>query len=164
MPPLPRTSRAVALALVMATPLLLAACTPTIALSPAPKANTVGCADVIVRLPSSLEGEGLRETDAQSTGAWGAPASIVLTCGITTPTVSDLPCFPVEGVDWLIAHRGKDDVYTTYGRAPGVQVVVDTKAVPTATNVLFDLGSAVGKLPLVGRCESVTDPRATPTP
>lgn len=146
----------------MAAP-LLAACTSTVALSPAPEANTVGCADVTVHLPQSLESLSLRDTSAQATGAWGSPAAIVLTCGITTPRVSDLPCQTVEGVDWLIDQKGKDAIYTTYGRSPGVQVVVDSKAVPTASNVLFDLSSAVGTLKQTRACQSASDVPATPT-
>ncbi|GAA4265237.1 DUF3515 family protein [Frondihabitans peucedani] len=160
-PPLRRT--AIALALV-AVALPLAACTSTVALDPAPRADTVGCADVVVRLPSTLESLSRHDTNAQGTGAWGSPASIVLTCGVTTPRVSDQNCYPVEGVDWLIDYRGDEAVYTTYGRNPGVQVVVDTKAVPAATNVLFDLSSAVGTLPQNRTCQGPSDIPGSPTP
>ncbi|AMM21288.1 hypothetical protein AX769_15555 [Frondihabitans sp. PAMC 28766] len=61
------------------------------------------------------------------------------------------------GVDWLISSTGKgdqDQVYTTYGRNPGVQVVVDTAALPTASNALFDLAAAVKPLKQTLHCES----------
>lgn len=165
------TRRRVAVALCVAIlASTLAACTSTVALSPAPSANTVACADVTVRLPSTLESLASHDTNAQATGAWGSPAAIVLTCGITTPQVSDLPCNTVEGVDWLADQRGKDRIYTTYGRTPGVQVVVDSDVVASPPNVLFDLASAVGTLPQSLKCQSVSDapgaatPSATPAP
>ncbi|RKR73648.1 DUF3515 family protein [Frondihabitans australicus] len=149
-----RTLAGLALALLLP---LVAGCTSTVSLTPAARANTVGCAGVVVRLPSSLEGLSARSTNAQGTAAWGSPASVLMTCGITTPKVSDLACYTVGGVDWLVTQTGagdKDAVYTTYGRSPGVQVVVDTKAVPTASNVLFDVASAVKTLPKTGSCQS----------
>jgi hypothetical protein len=163
MSPLPRRRTMIALSLVILAP-LLAACSSTVSLTPAPQANSVGCADVTVHLPSTLESQKLRDTSAQATGAWGSPASILLTCGITTPRVSDLACYPVEGVDWLVDQKGKDAVYTTYGRSPGVQVVVDTTAVPSATNVLFDLSSAVGTLQQTRTCQGTSEATGTPTP
>jgi hypothetical protein len=160
-PLLRRTATALCVA---AIALPLAACSSTVALDPAPKADTVGCADVVVRLPATLESLKQQDTNAQGTGAWGSPAAVVLTCGITTPRVSDQSCYPVEGVDWLVDYRGKDAVYTTYGRSPGVQVVVDTKVVPSAPNVLFDLASAVGTIPENRRCQSASDVTGPPTP
>lgn len=152
-------SRLAALAVAAVSLPLLAGCT-TVPLSPAPSANTVSCADVTVRLPTTLEGQSLRDTSAQATGAWGSPAGVLLTCGITTPKVSDLACNTVDGVDWLVDHKGKGGtiaVYTTYGREPGVQVVVDTTLVPSNTNVLFDLSTAVGTLPQTRKCLSASD-------
>jgi hypothetical protein len=161
-----RRAAAVALALALLTP-VLAACASPVHLTPAAKANTAGCADVVVHLPPTLESLSQRETNAQGTAAWGSPAAVLLTCGITTPTVSDLPCYTIEGVDWLVeqvGQGGQDAIYTTYGRTPGVQVVVNSKT--TGSNVLFDLASAVGSLHQTGKCQSVSDttPTSAPTP
>ncbi|AMM21287.1 hypothetical protein AX769_15550 [Frondihabitans sp. PAMC 28766] len=80
MSPSPRRRTLTALVgLALAVP-LLAACTSTVHLQPAAAANTVGCADLIVHLPKTVEGQKMRDTDAQGTSAWGSPASIVLTC------------------------------------------------------------------------------------
>lgn len=158
--PASRRRLATALALLALAVPVLTACSSTVHLMPAPKAGAVGCADVIVHLPKTLEGQRLRPTDAQGTGAWGSPAGILLTCGITTPTVSTLTCASPGGVDWLVDYSkngGKTAIYTTYGRVPGVQVVVDTTKVPTSTNVLFDLAAAVKPLPQKHRCQSVTN-------
>jgi hypothetical protein len=107
----------------------LTGCAPTVTMTPAPQATSVRCAGVIVRLPDDIAGAGRRSTDAQGTAAWGVPASVTLTCGVVTPTVTGTPCQTVGGVDWLLASKriaGADrQVLTTYGRSPGTQVVVD---------------------------------------
>jgi hypothetical protein len=107
----------------------LTGCAPTVSLTPAPQATSVGCAGVIVRLPEDIDGAGRRSTDAQGTAAWGVPASVTLTCGVRTPVVTGTPCQTVGGVDWLLESKriaGIDRrVLTTYGRTPGTQVVVD---------------------------------------
>ncbi|ARC57334.1 hypothetical protein AS850_09625 [Frondihabitans sp. 762G35] len=166
MSPSPRRRlAALGLALVLsATAPLLAACSSTVSLTPAAGANSVGCADVIVHLPKTIETFAQRDTDAQGTSAWGSPASVLLRCGITTPRVSDLPCYTIQGVDWLVDTTGKsgqDAVYTTYGRTPGVEVVTDSKATPS---VLFDLSPAVKGLPVTGKCQSVSDSTPPPVP
>jgi hypothetical protein len=133
-------------------------------MTPAAKANSVGCADVIVHLPKTIESFAQRDTDAQGTSAWGSPASVLLRCGITTPRVSDLPCYTIQGVDWLVDTTGKngqDAVYTTYGRTPGVEVVTDSNATP---NVLFDISPAVARLSVTAKCQSASDASPTPAP
>ncbi|GAA4664958.1 DUF3515 family protein [Frondihabitans cladoniiphilus] len=159
--------RLVSLLVVAAALPVLAGCSSTVSLSPSPLANTVGCADVTVHLPTTLDSKfAIRDTDAQGTAVWGSPAAVVLHCGITTPAVSDLACYTVEGVDWLVDQQKSTAVYTTYGRVPGVQVVASSAA---SSNVLFDLGSAVGTLKQTKKCESASDapgstPSATPAP
>jgi hypothetical protein len=122
--------------LLLAPALLLTGCTPTVSLTPAPQATSVRCAGVIVRLPDSIDGAGRRTTDAQSTAAWGVPASVTLTCGVSTPVVTGTTCTTVGGVDWLLQQQRiggiERRVITTYGRAPGTQIVVDPSAVSAA--------------------------------
>lgn len=114
---------------------LLAGCAPTVSMTPAPQATSVRCAGVIVRLPDAIDGAARRTTDAQATAAWGVPASVTLTCGITTPDSSAIPCQTIDGVDWLLDEQRIGDtdhaVLTTFGRDPGTQVVVDPAAVST---------------------------------
>jgi len=117
------------------------------------------CASVIVRLPETIDDNERRETDAQATGAWGSPATILLTCGLDTPAPSELRCVTLDGVDWLIDDSDEDrGVFTTYGREPAVQVVVDH--VTSDSNALYALAEAVGTLPVVGAC---TSPEDTPS-
>jgi hypothetical protein len=63
----------------------------------------------------------------------------------------------INDIDWL--EDGSEAPmyrFTTYGRTPAVQVVVDSEEV-SATTVLVDLESAVGVLPVTGQCTEYTD-------
>jgi uncharacterized protein YceK len=55
----------------LALPLLLSGCTPIVHLAPANAANSVTCANLLVRLSDQVDGLNRRSTDAQSTAAWG---------------------------------------------------------------------------------------------
>jgi Protein of unknown function (DUF3515) len=147
-----RRSVGAALALLAVVP-LLAACSPTVQLTPEAGANTVACAGVISRLPTSLDGLGIRDTNAQGTGAWGTPSAVLLRCGLPTPDRSTLPCYTFGGIDYLVQQKGKDGqdaILTTYGRTPGVQIVIDTDRV--STSVLADLATAVATIPAARKC------------
>lgn len=140
---------------------VLAGCTNAVALTPAPSANAAACAAVQVRLPDTVGTKyGIRATNAQSTAAWGTPSAAILHCGVAVPTVSDLPCFSQGSVDWIRDDRGDQIVYTTFGRSPAVQVVIDSRK--TTSQVLQDIGDAVATLPKDGhRC---LDPSDVSTP
>lgn len=121
-------------------------------------ANDPECASVIVRLPESVDGLEKRETNAQATGAWGNPASILLRCGIEPSGPTALPCLNINGIDWI-----RDDSqaplyrFEAYGREPGVEVIVDADAMVSGTNALVDLGDAVSVLPQTRQCVSLSD-------
>lgn len=136
--------RAPLLPAVIAAALLLAGCTPTVSLDPAPEATSVGCAGVVVRLPDRVAGAARRTTDAQGTAAWGTPASVTLRCGVAVPVTTD--CATIDGVDWLTQHRTIDGadwlVYTTYGRSPATQLLVDRDGV-IADTVLTALSDPI---------------------
>lgn len=138
---------------IAAVTLLLAGCAPTVALEPAADAASPLCAEVTVRLPDAIDTFTARETNAQATGAWGQPVAIVLHCGVPSPApTATFPCVTVEGIDWL-----RDDtdapsyVFTTYGREPAVEVVVDSEAA-SGLDALSALAPAVGRLPVSGAC------------
>lgn len=148
------------LALVPAV-LVLAGCAPTVSLQPAPQATSVGCAGVIVRLPAAIGSAGRRTTDAQGTAAWGEPATVTLTCGVRTPAVSDIKCQTIGDVDWLLGEQriggAQRQVLTTYGRVPGVQVVLDPSG-PAAGDVLNAVSDPVAAATRrTKRCESIPD-------
>ena len=102
-------------------------CAPTLNLEPGPDANNPGCAEVIVRLPDQLGELPLRNTNAQATGAWGEPASVILRCGIEPVEVSALPCVTVGEVDWLVDDSAAPSFrFVTFGRTPATEVIVDS--------------------------------------
>jgi hypothetical protein len=166
MPPFLR--RVLVAALVPAALLGLSACAPAVPLDPAPDAANPACADVIVRLPDAIDANARRETDAQATGAWGNPAAVLLRCGVTVPGPSTLLCVTLKGIDWLRDDSGAPDyVFTTYGRDPAVEVVVDGD-VASGTNALIALSNAVGTIPATRACTNPDDvlgvPEPTPSP
>jgi hypothetical protein len=156
-----RTSRAQAAA-VLATLLvpLLAGCAGPVTMQAAPDANNPECAAVIVSLPEQLAGLTPRETDAQSTKAWGDPTSVRLRCGVPVPgPTAEFPCITVDGVDWLRdAAEEPVTVFTTYGRDPAVQVIIDG-AVVSGEPVLSGLAGAVSQVPAERQCVDVEDVR-----
>jgi len=157
--------------------LVLSGCTPAVPMSPAPDAANPECAEVIVRLPDVLDDPAQqgttgdpagvwlkRETNAQGTGAWGNPAAVLLRCGVPVPGPSTLLCVTLDGVDWL-----RDDsqapnyIFTTYGRDPAVEVVVDGNRA-SGTNALVALRLAVSAIPATGACTNPDDVLGLPTP
>lgn len=154
-----RAAAVVALALVALT-----GCSPTVTLDPAPDAANPECAEVIVRLPDNVDDKAYRTTDAQGTGAWGEPAAVLLRCGVPVPGPTTFPCVTVRDVDWI-----RDDtdapifVFTTYGRDPAVEVIVDSEAA-SGTNALMNLANSVGVLPKYTECVDAEDVFEFPEP
>ncbi len=136
---------------------LLTGCTAIVPLEPSKDAANPTCADLIVRLPTAVASLPERETNAQATGAWGTPAAVLLHCGVTVPVPTTLPCLNVNGIDWI-----EDDSeaplyrYTTYGRDPATELVIDSGKVSGST-VLVDLAKAVSAIPATGQCVGVED-------
>jgi hypothetical protein len=146
----PRRPAAAVAALLLASGALLAGCTSTVSLQPADGSNDPRCADVSVRLPDAVDGQERRWTDAQATGAWGDPASVILTCGLEPPGPTTLPCQSVNGVDWIIDESDAPRYrVTTFGRTPAVEVYLDNDVVSSAA-VLDTLSQIVAVLPTDG--------------
>lgn len=121
----------------------LSGCSSTVPLEPADDANNPGCADVVVRLPEVISGQQRRDTNAQATGAWGEPPSVLLYCGVEVPSASTQRCIRVDNIDWLVNDENAPSyVLRSYGREPAVDVVVDT-TVTGATPALMALSRAV---------------------
>lgn len=134
-------------------------------MQPAADAVNPACADIIVRLPTTVADQPERETNAQATGAWGDPAAVLLTCGVTAPGPTTLPCVNINGIDWI-----EDDSeapkyrYTTYGRDPATEVYIDSELVSGSTT-LVDVATAVSAVPATKQClgaDDVTLPSAAP--
>lgn len=149
---------------VAAAALLLAVsgCTQVVPLEPAVDAEDARCADVVVHLPDTVGGRdsdlGLRETNAQGTAAWGTPSAAILRCGVPVPDpTSTLRCYTADGIDWLLDETDAPNlVYTSYGREPAVEVIVNQDDAAGGA-VLLDLASAVGYTDKVGACTTVDD-------
>lgn len=137
---------------------LLTACSPTVPLQPADDAANPECAAVIVRLPEVVSGLESRTTDAQATAAWGTPADVLLSCGVEPPTpTAALACFTVDGVDWLRdASNEPVTVFTTYGRDPATQLIIDGTRV-NGQPVLSAVSAAVRVIPQERYCLAVDD-------
>lgn len=141
---------------------LLAGCAGTVSLEAADDANDPSCADVTVRLPDEIDGQSRRWTDAQATGAWGDPASILLTCGVTPPGPTEATCITIGGVDWIVDETGAPEyLVTTYGRTPAVEVYYDNEVV-SGNDVLDRLSASVSKLPVDAQCTSTESLLPTP--
>ena len=134
----------------------LTACTPVADVEPAPDAANPDCATVMVSLPSELAGEQQRETDSQSSSAWGDPSKIILRCGVPVPGPTTDACATVNGVDWVLREEGSLWTATTYGRDPAVEVIFDTEQVASST-VLVELENAVSRIEQTRECLSTND-------
>lgn len=136
---------------------LLAGCSAAVPLDPAEGSNDPACAEVMVRLPDSVGGQVRRTTNAQSTAAWGDPASVILRCGLPETGPSELPCFTVNGIDWL-----RDDTdapiyrFVTFGRNPATELLVDSDKA-SGVDAVDAVGTAVGAIPATSKCLSSED-------
>ena len=150
-----KMSRLAALsAAAIALTLSLSACSPTVSLEPAADANNPGCADVIVRLPDAVDGQERRTTNAQSTAAWGNPATVILRCGIEPVEISTLPCVTANGVDWIVDDSAKPSFrFISFGRTPALEVIVDSENA-VGVNALESLAEAVKSIEPTKECVS----------
>ena len=159
---LPRAVSAAALALAGVG--VLAGCTQPVTFDAAPDATDPDCAAVVVRLPDTVAGLAERETNAQGTGAWGQPASVLLRCGVEPPGPTTDRCVSVDGVDWIIDESDAPRfLFTTYGRTPAVEVLVDNDVVSGST-AIADLSPAVAAIPAEGGCVALDDAVPTESP
>jgi len=153
--------RSLALALLALT--ALTACTQTVPVEPAENATDKKCASVIVDIsrdgPDVL-GDGLeiRETDAQGTAAWGNPSGVILRCGVPEPLpTATLACVEVDGIYWLADDSNAPSlVFTTYGRSPATEVIIDRDVITPAA-VLTELDGALSLTEQTRKCTKVTN-------
>jgi hypothetical protein len=130
----------------------LTGCSQTVNLEAATDANELVCAEQMVRLPDDISGESRRSTNAQSTGAWGTPVSVIFRCGLAPVTASELPCVTASDVDWLVdASDAPRYRFITFARTPATEVIVDSSKLSGAT-VLDELSLAVSRAPTSAGC------------
>ncbi len=132
---------------------LLTGCTATVVVESAPEANDPACAEIIVRLPDQVGDLSKRQTNAQSTGAWGNPTAVILRCGLEPVEVSNLPCVTAGGVDWLVDDsKAPSYRFISYAAKPATEVIVDSAQI-SGVSALESLGSAVSNIPASKRCK-----------
>ncbi|MDE0546871.1 DUF3515 family protein [Microbacterium sp. C7(2022)] len=132
--------------------LVIAGCSTTVPMEPAADANDPACAEVMVRLPGTVDGQDRLWTDAQATAAWGesGASAVLLTCGVTPPGPTTLPCQSVNSVDWIIDDSDAPRYrVTTFGRTPAVEIYLDNEVVSSAS-VLERLSGPVSLIPVEG--------------
>jgi hypothetical protein len=135
----------------------LTACTAGVSLESAPDSNNPACAEVSVRLPDQVADQSIRVTNAQATGAWGNPTTIILRCGLPQVEVSTLPCVTASGVDWLVDDSKKPSYrFITFGRNPATEVIVDSNKV-AGVSALSDLSAAIQSIQATKHCSTVTN-------
>lgn len=158
--------------LMVTVALMLSGCAGTVSLDPGPESNDSDCAAISVRVPDTIGDLERRSTTAQATAAWGDPAAVIYRCGLPEQGPSDLPCFDVDGVDWLLDESNAPRyVFTTYGRTPVTEVIVDVTYIAGADAVRA-ISAAVAAVDADARCLAATDvfgggsvsPSAEPTP
>ena len=141
------------LAVLAASALLLTGCTATVSLDPAADANDPACASAMVRLPNAFEDLERRNTNSQSTAAWGDPTAVIFRCGLAPVTVSKLNCVTTSDIDWLVDESKKPTYrFITFARKPAIEVIVDSSKASGVT-VLDELAGAVSKIPATDRCQ-----------
>ncbi|MDN5808312.1 MAG: DUF3515 domain-containing protein [Brevibacterium sp.] len=156
----PRRTRTIALAagaLVLAG-VGLAGCERTVVVEAAEDAQNPKCADIMLRLPDEISGEKERTTSSQGTKAWGDPNIAVARCGVTPPGPTTDQCVSVSGVDWISKASDEDDtwVFTSYGRTPAVEVLVNRKA-ESGNDVLAAISPALAAIKPEAECVGAQD-------
>jgi len=151
--------RVLGAAAVIAVAAGLSSCATTVSLQPAADANNPLCAEVTVSLPGEVDGFPRRWTDAQATGAWGDPTTVILACGVEPPGPTTLECATVDGVDWIVDDTESPNYrFTTYGRTPAVGGFLRYDPETTSSaDILRALAPAVSQLPKDGACTARTD-------
>lgn len=136
---------------------LLTGCAATVNLEAAPNSNDPLCAEVMVRLPSSLGEHQKRLTNSQATAAWGDPAAVILRCGLEPVEISELPCVTAGEIDWLVDDSLAPSYrFITFARDPGVEVIVDS-LVASGVSSLEQLAPAVRQIPATNFCTELTN-------
>lgn len=158
--PSPRKTRTIALAAIatVVAGVSLAGCDRTVVVDPAQDAQDPKCADIMLRLPDEIAGEKSRTTSSQGTKAWGDPNIAVVRCGVTPPGPTTDQCVSVSSVDWISKASEEDDtwVFTSYGRTPAVEVLVNRKA-ESGNNVLATISPALTAVKPEAKCVGAQD-------
>ena len=137
----------------LATIGLLSGCTATVVVDAAADANNPACAEIIVRLPDQVGELTKRQTNTQSTGAWGNPTGVILRCGLEPVEISNFTCVTAGDIDWLVDDTKSPSYrFITYATKPATEVIIDSTQI-SGVSALEALSSAVGNIPAAKRCQ-----------
>ncbi|MFJ5796956.1 DUF3515 family protein [Streptomyces decoyicus] len=141
---------------------------PAFGLEAAPRAESGACTRLTTAYPDEVAGADRTPTDVKGAAVWGDGA-VIVRCGLAAPLPTNDPCAQVDGVDWVWRASQDDDskLLITYGRAPAVEVRIDTRhAAPDAA--LVDLSRLVKPIhqghKCIGRSDVPTPPPAPAAP
>ncbi len=157
-PARPGLSRAVTLLMLSGLVAAIAGCSTQVPVAPAPSAALAVCAQA--PWPQTVAGSARVDTDPAGPGvaAWGDPA-IIARCGVSAVPPTTAECLGVDDVDWVVEPLQDGRRFTTYGRAPAMQVLVPDHYSPEAL-VLGAFTQVASTLPANGRHCSAAAPRA----
>lgn len=124
----------------------------TRSLEAAPAAGEPACARALALAPATvLEGQRVPLGTAGAL-AWGTDPQVLMRCGVLPPGPSTLPCLDLDGIEWIFDQDVDPVVYTTYGRAPALDVRVPRSAgADRASAALGELRAVAQALPRTGR-------------
>lgn len=135
---------------------LLSGCSDSVEVTAPPHA--AACEPATALWPATVAGKGARAVDsggdstgaaARDAGAWGDPA-VIASCGWPALGPTDKECLDVDGVYWVVERLGDGVKFTTFGRAPAIEVLVPDAYKPEPL-ILPAFGPAAKALPTNGR-------------
>ncbi len=129
---------------------LVAGCSRGVPVTPPP--HTAACDEATTKWPATVarqssaavrvEGGSAEPGDA---AAWGDPA-IIASCGWPALGPTSEQCLSVDGVDWVVEQLSDGVRFTTFGRAPAIEVLVPHAYAPEPL-LLPAFGPAAKALP-----------------
>lgn len=116
--------------------------------------HTTQCEPATAKWPDTVSGQEQRGVDvkggaASDAHAWGDPA-VIASCGWPALGPTDQQCLDVDGVYWVVETLSDGARFTTYGRAPAIEVLVPSAYAPEPL-LLPAFGDAARALPTNGR-------------
>jgi hypothetical protein len=131
---------------------LLSGCSDAVDVTAPP--HSAACETATAHWPAKVGGQAPRDinTNGGATGdarAWGDPA-VIATCGWPALGPTDKECLDVDGLYWVVEPLSDGVKFTTFGRAPSIQVLVPDAYKPEPL-LLPAFGAAAKALPTNGR-------------
>lgn len=154
----PRPSRRARVAAGLCSLAVLTSCA-AVTVPPGPDAADPACAPIVQNAPDDLLGQPRQDTSSQGTVAWGTGAdTIVLRCGVMPPGPTTEACTRIAdaggvAVDWIVHEEDGVVTFTTFGRAPAIDVTVPRSAAPDQPSAaVLDMTRTISVIPATQEC------------